>query len=91
MRDNAGDAGSGTDHVLGRQLHFAAKAARGYLEQRLAAVGAGFAVWTALFALEAEGPLIQRELAEILNVEGPTLTRHLARMEAAGLIERCRG
>ncbi len=90
MGDNADARGSGTGHVLGRQLNFAAKAGRGHLEQRLSAAGSSFAVWTALFALQAEGPLIQRELAETLNVEGPTLTRHLARMEADGLIERRR-
>jgi MarR family transcriptional regulator for hemolysin len=90
MRDDAGDLGSGAKHALGRQLNFAAKSARSYLEQHLAAAGSSFAVWTALFALKSEGPLIQRELAEMLNVEGPTLTRHLARMEAEGLIERRR-
>lgn len=47
-------------------------------------------MWTALFALKARGPVIQRELAGMLNVEGPTLTRRLARMEAEGLIERRR-
>jgi MarR family transcriptional regulator for hemolysin len=90
MRDGADAGGSGAKHTLGRQLNFAAKAARSYLEQHLAAAGSSFAVWTALFALKARGPLIQRELAEMLNVEGPTLTRHLARMEAEGLIERRR-
>lgn len=86
------DMGIGADprQALGRLLAFAAKAARGYLEQRLATAGSSFAVWTALFALQERGPLIQRELAEMLNVEGPTLTRHLARMEAEGLIERRR-
>jgi MarR family transcriptional regulator for hemolysin len=86
--DDAG--GPGGKHALGRQLNVAAKAVRAYLDQRLAAAGSSFAVWTALFALTAKGPLIQRELAELLNVEGPTLTRHLARMESEGLIERHR-
>jgi MarR family transcriptional regulator for hemolysin len=90
MRDEASAGGPGEKHTLGRQLNFAAKAARSYLEQQLSAAGSSFAVWTALFALKTKGPLIQRELAEMLNVEGPTLTRHLARMEAEGLIERRR-
>ena len=91
MRDEVDAAGGpGGKQALGRQLGVAAKAVRGYLEQRLAAAGSSFAVWTALFALTAKGPLIQRELAELLNVEGPTLTRHLARMESEGLIERHR-
>lgn len=90
MQDEAGAGGPDGKYALGRQLNFAAKAARGYLEQHLSAAGSSFAVWTALFALKAKGPLIQRELAAMLNVEGPTLTRHLARMEAEGLIERRR-
>lgn len=85
MQDEAG-----AKHALGRRLNVAAKAARSHLEHRLAAAGSSFATWTALYALTAKGPLIQRELAGLLNVEGPTLTRHLARMEAEGLIERRR-
>jgi MarR family transcriptional regulator for hemolysin len=90
MHEDAEVTRTDAKHALGRQLNFAAKSARSYLEQHLAAAGASFAVWTALFALKTEGPLIQRELAESLNVEGPTLTRHLARMEAEGLIDRHR-
>jgi MarR family transcriptional regulator for hemolysin len=90
MHDDTEVTGADAKHALGRQLNFAAKSARSYLEQHLAAAGSGFAVWTALFALKANGPLIQRELAGLLNVEGPTLTRHLARMEAEGLVERRR-
>lgn len=33
---------------------------------------------------------MQRELAEAVGVEGPTLTHHLNRMEAAGLVTRDR-
>jgi MarR family transcriptional regulator, transcriptional regulator for hemolysin len=91
MHDEVSAVESDAKQRLGRQLNVAAKAARGYLDQRLSAAGASFAVWTALSALKAGGPLIQRRLAEMLNVEGPTLTRHLARMEADGLVERRRG
>ena len=90
MHEDAHVTRTDAEHALGRQLNFAAKSVRSYLEQRLAAAGASFAVWTALFALKTKGPLIQRELAGLLNVEGPTLTRHLARMEAEGLIDRHR-
>jgi MarR family transcriptional regulator, transcriptional regulator for hemolysin len=89
MRDE-GALGPDVRHTVGRLLSFAAKAARGDVEHRLSAAGSGFAVWTALYALRAKGPLIQRELAALLNVEGPTLTRRLARMEAQGLVERHR-
>ena len=90
MMGDEGDPGSGVKHDLGRRLNFAAKSARSYLERRLAGAGSSFSAWAALSALKAEGPLIQRELAELLNIEGPTLTRHLARMEAEGLVERRR-
>ncbi|HZE31519.1 MAG TPA: MarR family winged helix-turn-helix transcriptional regulator [Actinoallomurus sp.] len=90
MHEDADVTRADAKHALGRHLNFAAKSARSYFEQHLAAAGASFAVWTALSALKTEGPLIQRELAESLNVEGPTLTRHLARMEAEGLIDRHR-
>jgi MarR family transcriptional regulator for hemolysin len=33
---------------------------------------------------------MQRELAEAVGIEGPTLTHHLNRMEAAGLVTRHR-
>jgi len=33
---------------------------------------------------------MQRELAEAVGIEGPTLTHHLNRMEAAGLVTRDR-
>lgn len=90
MHEDADVTGADAKHALGRQLNFAAKSTRSYLEQHLASAGASFAVWTVLFALKTNGPLIQRELAELLNVEGPTLTRHLARMESEGLIGRRR-
>jgi MarR family transcriptional regulator, transcriptional regulator for hemolysin len=76
MRGEVDDSGERNDRqALGRQLGVAAKAVRSYLEQRLAAAGSSFAVWTVLFALTAKGP---------------PLTRHLARMESEGLIERHR-
>jgi MarR family transcriptional regulator for hemolysin len=90
MRDERNGCGPDDEHAVGRRLGRAAKAARAYHEQRLAAAGSSFATWTALFALRRRGPLIQRRLAELLGVEGPTLTRHLARMEAEGLVERRR-
>jgi MarR family transcriptional regulator for hemolysin len=74
---------------LGRQLNHAAKAARQHLDRRLGEMGGGYVVWTVLSGL-ATGPLIQRELADRLGIEGPTLTHHLARMEADGLVMRSR-
>jgi MarR family transcriptional regulator, transcriptional regulator for hemolysin len=40
--------------------------------------------------LDSAGPMIQRALADSLGIEGPTLTRHLDRLEELGLIGRNR-
>lgn len=75
---------------IARQLALAAKSARAFGASRIADAGSTFGVWTILATLETAGPLIQRELAERLSIESPTLTRHLVRMEDRGLIERRR-
>jgi MarR family transcriptional regulator, transcriptional regulator for hemolysin len=75
---------------VGPQLRIAAKSARMLLERRLAQAGASFATWTVLAMLESAGPVIQRVLAASLGIEGPTLTRHLGRLEELGLIRRNR-
>ena len=52
-------------------------------------MGGSSAQFLALLRLaEARRGLVQRELAEALAVEGPTLTRLLDRMEADGLVRR---
>jgi MarR family transcriptional regulator, transcriptional regulator for hemolysin len=57
---------------------------------RLRHAGASFGNWTVLATLEGGGPMIQRVLAASLGIEGPTLTRHLDRLEELGLIRRNR-
>lgn len=75
---------------VGRQLALAAKSSRSFFEQLLAEAGASFGMWSVLAVLHQSGPLIQRELAARLSIEGPTLTRHLSQMESRGLIVRRR-
>lgn len=75
---------------VGPQLRIAAKSARMLLERRLSLAGASFGNWTVLAVLESRGPMIQRALAAALGIEGPTLTRHLDRLEELGLIRRNR-
>jgi MarR family transcriptional regulator for hemolysin len=58
------------------------------LDERLRHLGLTQARWQALFQLERGGPLPQRQLAESLNIEGPTLVRLLDGLESQGLIER---
>jgi MarR family transcriptional regulator for hemolysin len=75
---------------IGPQLRIAAKSARMLLERHLSNVGASFGNWTVLASLESGGSAIQRVLAASLGIEGPTLTRHLDRLEELGLIHRNR-
>jgi MarR family transcriptional regulator for hemolysin len=75
---------------VGPHLHIAAKSARMLLERHLTRVGASFGTWTVLAMLDSAGPVVQRVLAASLGIEGPTLTRHLDRLEERGLIHRNR-
>jgi MarR family transcriptional regulator for hemolysin len=56
----------------------------------LAAEGGSLPVWLVLVSVKAGGHPRQRDLADAVGVEGPTLTHHLNRMEAEGLLRRTR-
>jgi MarR family transcriptional regulator for hemolysin len=59
------------------------------LDERLKVTGLTQARWTTLLHLARGGPcMTQRELAEHLGVEGPTVVRLLDALEGQGLIER---
>lgn len=63
---------------------------RARLDERLRAIGLTQARWTTLLQLSRGGAsLTQRELAERVGIEGPTLVRLLDALEAQGLIKRC--
>jgi MarR family transcriptional regulator for hemolysin len=73
---------------IGKLLKFTTKEGSEVVERRLQAAGGSLPTWLVLQSLaEHEGEL-QRQLAERLCVEGPTMTRHLDKLEADGLIER---
>src|SRR5258708_20256615 len=75
---------------LGRQLALTAKATRAEFDHRLGEVGGSLTAFVVL-RLAAEAPggleLSQRQLAERMGVEGPTMVRHLYRLEGEGLIQ----
>jgi MarR family transcriptional regulator for hemolysin len=73
-----------------RRLIFAAKGMRTQFEVAVAEEGANLPTWIALQAISREAGLSQRELAERMHLEGPTVTRHLDHLETAGLIARHR-
>src|SRR4051812_34852922 len=57
-------------------------------EARLRPLGFGMSQLPVLVALEADGPLAQKELAQRAHVEQPTMAEMLARMERDGIVER---
>jgi MarR family transcriptional regulator for hemolysin len=64
---------------------------RARLDERLKDTGLTHARWQALLLIWRQKELLtQRELAQGLGIEGPTLVRILDRLEGEGLIERCR-
>lgn len=72
---------------MGRQLALTSKAVRAEFDQRLTEAGGSLTTWIVLRSAGGDG-LSQRELAARMGVEGPTLVRHLDRLEREGLIQR---
>jgi MarR family transcriptional regulator for hemolysin len=63
---------------------------RARLDERLKDTGLTHARWHALLAIwRQKDALMQRELAQILGIEGPTLVHILDWLEEKGLIRRC--
>lgn len=73
---------------LGRQLAKTDKAVRAEFDARLSEAGGSLTTWIVLRS--AGESTSQRELADRMGVEGPTLVRHIDRLEREGLIERRR-
>jgi MarR family transcriptional regulator for hemolysin len=81
---------SSTEEPLTRSVVMTGKAIREYFEQALAQAGASLATWVVLHGIDRGRWDSQRNLAKELRIEGATLTRHLDRLEAEGLIARTR-
>src|SRR5947209_8143181 len=73
---------------LGRQLVFTAKALREAFEEELEAAGGSLGAWIVLNGLSDEGLVSQTVLASHAHVEGATITHHIDRLEALGLVRR---
>ena len=76
---------------LGKQLAFAAKASQAHFDQGLTGIGSSFHTYIVLKHVEMYAGVPQRELAHNLGIENSTLTHHLDRLVALGLVERVRG
>ncbi|MFV3368333.1 MULTISPECIES: transcriptional regulator SlyA [Pseudomonas] len=76
-------------HYFGTQLAQASRAWRAELDRRLSHLGLSQARWLVLLHLARHSAApTQRELAQSVGVEGPTLARLLDGLEAQGLVRR---
>jgi MarR family transcriptional regulator for hemolysin len=75
---------------LGRLLALTAKVVRERFDQQLGEVGSSLNTFLILKHAAMYHGVSQRELAERLSIEGPTLTHHLDRLAADGLACRVR-
>jgi MarR family transcriptional regulator for hemolysin len=82
--------GPPTTEPLGIQVARTAKQLNRAFDEALVAAGGSLSLWLVLVSLKGPRFGTQRELAEAVGVEGPTLTHHLNKMEAAGLVTRRR-
>lgn len=82
--------GEPTTEPIGLQLTRTAKAVSRAFDDALAEVGGSLPMWLVLVSLKSRRHGAQRELAAAVGIEGPTLTHHLNRMEASGLVTRRR-
>ena len=74
---------------FGLHLGLVARLWRAEIDRRLATIGFTESRWLTLLHLSRLPEAVtQRELAEAVGVQGPTLVRTLDRLEADGLIER---
>jgi MarR family transcriptional regulator, transcriptional regulator for hemolysin len=75
---------------IGLQVSRTGKALSRAFDEALAGAGGTLPTWLILVSLKRQSWKTQRELAQVLGIEGATLTHHLAGMERAGLITRTR-
>jgi MarR family transcriptional regulator for hemolysin len=91
--DASDPSANGADHApLARTLAFTHKLLHERAEEELAAHGSDLTTWIVLhqLAVPEREVLSQRELAQLLAIGGPTLVRHLDRLEGEGLVRRTR-
>lgn len=75
---------------LGRRLYLGHRAVHDALDERMGERGASLWHWILLRNAAENGGSSQRELAELMHIEPPTLVRHLDQLADEGLVERRR-
>ncbi|HET6602269.1 MAG TPA: MarR family transcriptional regulator [Gaiella sp.] len=73
---------------IGLQLARTSKTVGRAFNEALAGAGGSLPVWLILSTLRGRAHASQHDLARGIGIEGPTLTRHLDQLEAAGLVRR---
>lgn len=74
-------------HLLNQRTRLLAKEVNNCLSDH----GLYTSQWSIIFCIERFGPMTQTEIWKYLNVEAPTITRTLSRMEKNGWISRKQG
>jgi MarR family transcriptional regulator for hemolysin len=70
-------------------LHTAARVSRQILDRRLKHLGTTQSGWLTIAKIaKASAPMSQRELADLVGIEGPSLVATLDRLERDGLVKR---
>ena len=75
---------------IGLLLTRTAKVVSRAFDEALTEAGGSLPTWLVLVSLMGQEHGAQRDLAAAVGIEGPTLTHHLNRMEADGLVTRRR-
>jgi MarR family transcriptional regulator for hemolysin len=78
------------EEPIGLLVTRTAKALSRAFDEALAGAGGSLPTWLVLVSLKSRAWGTQRELAQALGIEGPTLTHHLDGLERAGLVTRTR-
>ena len=80
-----------TTEPIGLEVSRTGRALSKAFNDALVEAGGSLPQWLVLTALKRGDHTMQRELAAAIGIEGATLTHHLNRMEADGLVRRERG
>ena len=79
-----------TGRPLGLHLALASKAVSRAFNETLAEAGGSLPSWLILNALSDGACRAQRDIAQAIGIQGPTLTAHLDNLERVGLVTRSR-
>jgi MarR family transcriptional regulator, transcriptional regulator for hemolysin len=75
---------------VGLELTQTARVVSKTFDDALRAAGGSLPVWLVLVSVKGGVHGAQRDIADAIGVEGPTLTHHLNRLETSGLVTRTR-